>query len=121
MVGGPPGTRSAVASNPARLVRSRTTVAVSSIAIFCADTVGIRTSALSSARYSCCRARTCASNAAKGSDTAGPYLIRDGREARLALAELAPRRVRGDLDPALLAEVVDEAVRLLERLALVDL
>src|ERR1700687_1494650 len=79
-------------------------------------------SALSSARYSGCRARTCASKAAKGSGTRRTIaLIRDGREARLALAELAPWRVRGDLDPALLAEVVDDAVGVLEGLALVHL
>src|SRR5256885_15102340 len=122
IVGGPPGTRSAVAAKPARVARSRTRRAVSSIPLCCADTVGRRTSALSSSRYSCVRARTCASKEAKGSGTGRTIaLIRNGREARLALAELAARGVRRDLDPSLLAEVMDDAVLVLERLALVDL
>src|SRR4029077_14334002 len=39
----------------------------------------------------------------------------------LALAELASRRVRRDLDPPLLAEIVDDSVQVLEGLTLVDL
>src|SRR5438270_6987202 len=45
----------------------------------------------------------------------------DGRRAGLAAAELAARRVRRDLDPAFLAQVVHDAVVVLERLALVYL
>src|SRR5258708_22226859 len=122
IVGGPSATRSAVAAKPARVVRASTAFAVSSIARFCAETVGSRMSAASSSTYSCWCARTCASKAANRSGTRRTIsLIRDGREARLALAELAARRERRDLDPPLLAEVVDDAVRVLEGLALVDL
>src|SRR5258707_11434112 len=122
IVGGPSPTRSAVAAKPARVVRASIAFAVSSIARFCAETVGSRMSAASSSTYSCWCAHTCASKAAKGSDTRRTIsLIRDGREARLALAELAARRERRDLDPPLLAEVVDDPVGVLERLALVDL
>src|SRR2546428_11781943 len=48
-------------------------------------------------------------------------LRRNGRRARLALAELAARRERRHFDPALLAEVVHEAVEVLEGLAPVHL
>src|SRR5260221_2932659 len=122
IVGGPSATRSAVESKPARGVRASTAVAVSSMARFWAETVGSRMSAASSSRYSCWCARTCASNAANRSGTRRTIsLIRDGREARLALAELAARREGRDLDPPFLAEVMDDAVDVLERLALVDL
>src|SRR5437667_1455920 len=46
---------------------------------------------------------------------------RNGRRSGLAFSELAPRRVRRDLDPTLLAEVMDDTVEVLDRLALVDL
>src|SRR5882762_7416183 len=122
IVGGPPSTRRASALMPPRFfVRSRTMRAVSGMPMPCADTVGCRIRTLSSSTYSRSRARTYESNSAKlvtrGRLTSG----RNGRRSGLALAELASRRVRGDLDPALLAEVVDDAVEVLERLALVDL
>src|SRR5207245_1432793 len=48
-------------------------------------------------------------------------LTGDGRRSGLALAELAPRRVRRDLDPSLLAEVMDDTIDVLERFPAVDL
>src|SRR5438093_6462204 len=48
-------------------------------------------------------------------------LRRNGRRARLALAELAARRERRHFDPALLAEVVHDAVEVLEGLAPIHL
>src|SRR5436190_421082 len=66
--------------------------------------------------------RTVGSNGAKGSGTGATLgLIRDGREARPALSELASWGVRRDFDPPLLAEVVHDAVGFLERLAFVHL
>src|SRR5258707_13520911 len=121
IVGGPSPTRSAVAAKPARVVRASIAFAVSSIARFCAETVGSRMSGASSSTYSCWCVRTCASNAANRSGTRRTIsLIRDGREARLALAELAPRRERRDLDPPLPAEEGDDAVQLPEGVSLVD-
>src|SRR5256885_14661170 len=122
MVGGPPSTESASAAMPPRFfVRSRTIRAVSGMPIPCADTVGCRMRTLSSSIYSRSRARTNESNGAKLVTPRRVSSGRDGRRAGLALAELAPRRVRGDLDPPLLAEIVDDAVEILERLALVNL
>src|SRR2546425_7257957 len=46
---------------------------------------------------------------------------RNGRRSGLALPQLATRRVRCDLDPPLLTEVVDNPVEIFDRLALVDL
>src|SRR5437016_3658926 len=45
----------------------------------------------------------------------------DGRRPGLALTKLAARRERRDLDPALLAEVMDDPVDILERLAAIHL
>src|SRR5439155_12880406 len=48
-------------------------------------------------------------------------LGRNGRRSSLALAELAARRDRRDLDPSFLAEVLNDAIAVLERLTAVDL
>src|SRR2546430_3098459 len=106
---------------PRFFVRSRTIRAVSGMPMPCADTVGCRMRTLSSSMYSRSRARTNESNSAKLVTPRRVSSGRAGRRAGLALAELAPRRVRGDLDPPLLAEIVDDAVEILERLALVNL
>src|SRR5438477_11643495 len=71
--------------------------------------------------YSRSRARTNASNSAKPVTARRLASGRNGRRSGLALSELAPRRVRRDLDPALLAEVMDDTVEILNRLALIDL
>src|SRR6266540_6353408 len=65
IVGGPPSMRRLSAAIPARRVRSRTARAVSSIALFWAETVGRRTRSFSSSMYSRSRARTYASKASK--------------------------------------------------------
>src|SRR5712691_2504764 len=122
IVGGPPSTVSASAGMPPRfLVRSRTIRAVFGTPIPCADTVGCRTSTLSSSMYSRSRAHTKASNDAKLVTPGRVSSGRNGRRSGLALAELAPRRVRSDLDPPLLTEIVDDPVEVLDRLALVHL
>src|SRR5438874_12153230 len=71
--------------------------------------------------YSRSRARTNASNSAKPVTARRLASGRDGRRSGLALSELAPRRVGRDLDPPLLAEVVNDPVEVLDRLAFVDL
>src|SRR5947207_6480780 len=106
---------------PRFFVRSRTIRAVSVMPMPCADTVGCRMRTLSSSMYSRSRARTNESNSAKPITRRRLTSGRNGRRAGLALAELASRRVRGDLDPPLLAEIVDDPVEILERLALVNL
>src|SRR6266850_4559759 len=122
IVGGPPSTVRASALIPPRFfVRSRTMRAVSGMPMPCADTVGCRIRTFSSSMYSRSRARTYESNSAKLVTRRRLTSGRNGRRSGLALAELASRRVRGDLDPALLAKVVNNAVEVLERLALVNL
>src|SRR3981081_1940426 len=122
IVGGPPSTASASALMPPRFfVRSRTIRAVSGMPIPCAETLGCRIKSLSSSMYSRSRARTNASNSAKLITRERLASGRNGRRAGLALTELAARRVRRDLDPPLLAEIVDDAVEILDPLALVDL
>src|SRR6266566_518624 len=122
IVGGPPSTASASAAIPPRFfVRSRTIRAVSGTPIPCADTVGCRIRTLSSSMYSRSRARTYESNSAKLVTADRLTSGRNGRRSGLALAELASRRVRGDLDPPLLAQVVDNAIQILEGLSFVDL
>src|SRR2546421_3255745 len=62
-----------------------------------------------------------------GSNSAKPVMRRrlasgrNGRRSGLALSEFASRRVRRYLDPALLAEIVDDSVQILDGLAFVDL
>src|SRR6266550_3947833 len=121
IVGGPPSTLRAVASTPARRVRSSTMRAVSATPMPCAEMVGWRISDLSSSMYSGTRARTYASNSAKPVTRCRLSLGRDGRRSSPALAKLASRRDRRHLDPAFLAEVMDDAVGVLERLAPIDL
>src|SRR2546430_13289650 len=106
---------------PRFFVRSRTIRAVSGMPMPCADTVGCRMRTLSSSMYSRSRARTNESKSAKPVTRRRLTSGRNGRRAGLALAELASRRVRCDLDPSLLAEIVDDPVHVLDRLALVHL
>src|SRR5437867_9798949 len=106
---------------PARFARARTAAAVSSMAVPWADTVGRRMRSFSSSRYSRACARTCSSNFWKRGTASRLGLSRHRRRPGLALPELAFRRNRGHLDPPLLAEVVHDAVRVLERLAPIDL
>src|SRR5437867_925622 len=106
---------------PRVFARSRTMRAVSGIPIPCAETVGCRINVFSSSTYSRSRARTYASNSAK---PVTPRRLASGGQRRrsgLAPAELAPRRERRHLDPSLLAEVLNDAVDVLDRLALVNL
>src|SRR2546428_7739548 len=109
------------AATPARRARSRTMRAVSSIPIFCADTVGCLTSALSSSTYSATRARTCSSKRANAVTPARVSLGGDRRRTGLALPQLAARREWCHLDPALLAEVVHDTIEIFDRLAPVHL
>src|SRR3984893_1395845 len=122
IVGGPPSTESASAAMPPRtFVRSRTIPAVSGMPMPCADTVGCRIRTFSSSMYSRSRARTYESNFAKLATPRRLSSGRDGRRSGLALAELASWRVRCYLDPALLAEVVDHRVEVLESRGLASL
>src|SRR5256886_7120002 len=122
IVGGPPATVNASAAIPPRcFARSKTIRAVSGMPMPCAETVGWRMRTLSSSMYSRSRARTYVSNCVKLVTVGRVSSGRNGRRSGLAFAELAPGRVRGHLDPPLLAEIVDDPVEVLDGFALVHL
>src|SRR5437660_1778376 len=122
IVGGPPATVNASAGIPPRFfARSKTIRAVSGMPMPCAETVGCRMRTLSSSMYSRSRARTYVSNCVKVVTVGRVSSGRNGRRSGLAFAELAPGRVRGHLDPPLLAEIVDDPVEVLDGFALVHL